>query len=88
MTSKQLKVRISQHMGRFFRTDNINSNEINNSKIFEHFEQKDHPIRVEYLKILTFFPNENPFILESIYLHKLNPYLNERNRSFYLSILK
>ena len=65
MTSKQLKIRISQHMGRSFRTGNINSNEINNSKIFEHFEQKDHPIRVEDFKILTSCPNEDLFIFES-----------------------
>ena len=88
MTSKQLKIRISQHMGRSFRTGNINSNEINNSKIFEHFEQKDHPIRVEDFKILTSCPNEDLFILESIYIHKLNPTLNERNSSFDLYILK
>ena len=88
MTSKQLKIRISQHMGRSFRTGNINSNEINNSKIFEHFEQKDHPIRVEDFKILTSCPNEDLFILESIYIHKLNPTLNERNSSFDLCILK
>ena len=88
MTSKQLKIRISQHMGRSFRTGNINSNEINNSKIFEHFEQKDHPISVEDFKILTSCPNEDLFILESIYIHKLNPTLNERNSSFDLCILK
>ena len=75
-------------MGRSFRTGNINSNEINDSKIFEHFEQKDHPIRVEDFKILTSCPNEDLFILESIYIHKLNPTLNERNSSFNLCILK
>ena len=75
-------------MGRSFRTGNINSNEINNSKIFEHFEQKDHPIRNEDFKILTSCPNEDLFILESIYIHKLNPTLNERNSSFDLCILK
>ena len=75
-------------MGRSFRTGNFNSNEINNSKIFEHFEQKDHPIRVEDFKILTSCPNEDLFILESIYIHKLNPTLNERNSSFDLCILK
>ena len=78
MTSKQLKIRISQHMGRSFRTGNINSNEINNSKIFEHFEQKDQPIRVEDFKILTSCPNEDLFILESIYIHKLNPIFRAR----------
>ena len=83
---KQLKTRISQHLGRSFRTGNINSNEINNSKIFEHFEQKDHLIRVEDFKILTSCPNEDLFILESIY--KLNPNLNERNSSFDFGILK
>ena len=50
-------------MGRSFRTGNINPNEINNSKIFEHFEQTDHPIRVEDFKILTFCPIEDLFII-------------------------
>ena len=71
-----------------WNSGNINSNEINNSKIFEHFEQIDHPIRVEDFKILTSCPNEDLFILESIYIHKLNPTLNERNSSFDLCILK
>ena len=73
MTSKQLKIRISQHMGRSFRTGNINSNDINNSKIFDNFEQTDHPIRVEDFKIITACPNEDLFILESIYIYKLSP---------------
>ena len=78
MTSKQLKIRISQHM-RSFRTGNINSNDNNNCKIFEHFEQTDHPIKVENFKILTSCPYL--FILESIYMHTLNPNLNENKAS-------
>ena len=45
-----------------------NSNVINNSRIFEHFEQTDHPIRVEDFKIITSCPIEDLYILESIYL--------------------
>ena len=45
-----------------------NSNVINYSRIFEHFEQTDHPIRVEDFKIITSCPIEDLYILESIYL--------------------
>ena len=75
--------------GKIFQNwQHYNSNDSNNSKIFDHFEQTDHSIKVEDFKIITSCPNEDLYILESIYIHELNPNLNERNSSFDLSILK
>ena len=80
MTSKQLKIRISQHMGRSSELATLIPMTLITAKYLII-------IRVEDFKIITSCPNEDLFILESIYIHKLNPNLNERNSSFDLCIL-
>ena len=86
-TKKQLKVRISQHKGISFRTNRPLSS-FDSSKIYEHAFDNNHPISDDLFKILS---NSNVFdlkFLESLYIHKLQPNLNDYNSSFDLHIVK
>ena len=86
-TKKQLKVRISQHKGISFRTNRPLSS-FDSSKIYEHAFDNNHPISDDSFKILS---NSNVFdlkVLESLYIHKLQPNLNDYNSSFDLHIVK
>jgi hypothetical protein len=87
-TSKQFKVRICQHRGVSFRTGNVLSDP-ENSKIFLHAVQQNHPISNDNFKILSKCSNEYDLkILESVYIHNHNPNLNEQDGSVPLHILK
>ena len=86
-TKKQLRVRISQHKGISFRTNRPLSS-FDSSKIYEHEFDSNHPISDDSFKILS---NSNVFdlkVLESLYIHKLQPNLNDYNSSFDLHIVK
>ena len=86
-TKKQLKVRISQHKGISFRTNRPLSS-FDSSKIYDHAFDSNHPISDDSFKILS---NSNVFdlkVLESLYIHKLQPNLNDYNSSFDLHIVK
>ena len=84
-TVKQLKVRISQHKGRCFRTNNLLTCP-ENSKIWEHYLNSGHSIHDHNFKILDKPHNFDLRILESLWIHKLKPSLNDRSSSTELSI--
>ena len=84
---KQLKVRISQHKGRSFRTNSLLSCP-ENSKILDHSLNSGHPIIDNNFKILDSCKNNDLLrILESLWIHKLKPSLNDRSSSAELSII-
>ena len=85
-TVKQLKVRISQHKGRSFRTNSLLSC-LENSKILDHSLNSGHPIIDNNFKILDNCKNNDLRILESLWIHKLKPSLNDRSSSAELSII-
>ena len=85
-TVKQLKVRISQHKSRSFRTNNLLTCP-ENSKILEHSLNFGHSIHDNNFKILDNPHNFDLRILESLWIHKLKPSLNDRSSSTELSIV-
>ena len=85
-TVKQLKVRISQHKGRSFRTNNLLTCP-ENSIILEHSMNSGHSIHEHNFKILDNPHNFDLRILESLWIHKLKPSLNDRSSSTELSIV-
>ena len=83
---KQLKIRISQHRGRSFRTDQLlTSPEFSN--IRNHAHENNHPIHDCNFKILDTCNSFDLRLLESIYIHKKKPSLNDQNSSTELNIL-
>ena len=85
-TGKQLKIRISQHRGRSFRTDQLlTSPEFSN--IRNHAHENNHPIHDCNFKILDTCNSFDLRLLESIYIHKKKSSLNDQNSSTELNIL-
>jgi len=87
-TRKQLKVRICQHQMKSFRTNSMLAS-ITPSKIAEHMINYDHQINYNSFKILS--SCDNPFdqkILESIYIDRFKPNLNDHSSSVELNIVK
>ena len=80
-TLKQLHVRISQHKGISYRTNRPLSSP-SHSSIREHAYDSDHPIKTEYFQLLSQSNQFDIKILESIYIHKHNPGLNDMSSSF------
>ena len=72
-TVKQLKVRISQHKGRSFRTNNLLTCPENN-KILEHSLNFEHSIHDHNFKILDNPHNFDLCILESLWINNLSPH--------------
>ena len=85
-TVKQLKVRISQHKGRSFRTNNLLACP-ENSKILEHSISTGHPVVDNNFKIIDYCHNFDLRILESLWIQKLKPSLNDRSSSAELFIV-
>ena len=85
-TVKQLKVRISQHKGRSFRTNDLLTCP-ENSKILEHSWNFGHSIHDYNFEILDNPHNFDLRILESLWIRKLKPSLNDRSSSTELSIV-
>ena len=77
---KQPKVRISQHDGRSSRTNNLLTCP-KNSKILENSLHFGHSIHDHNFKILDNPHNFDLRILESLWIHKLKPSLNDRPSS-------
>ena len=86
-TRKQLKVRMSQHKGISFRTGNM-LNSIEKSKILDHSLDSGHFTSENNFKILDSCQPFDLRILESIYIHKIKPSLNDHASSVELAILK
>ena len=85
-TGKQLKIRISQHRGRSFRTDQLlTPPEFSN--IRNHAHENNYPIHDCNFKILDTCNSFDLRLLESIYIHKKKPSLNDQNSSTELNIL-
>ena len=85
-TGKQSKIIISQHRGRSFRTDQLlTSPEFSN--IRNHAHENNHSIRDCNFKILDMCNSFDLKLLESIYVHKKKPSLNDQNNSTELNIL-
>ena len=86
-TRKQLKVRMSQHKGISFRTGNL-LNSVKKSKILDHSLDSGHFTSEINFKILDSCQPFDLRILESIYIHKIKPSLNDNASSVELAILK
>ena len=86
-TRKLMKVRMSQHKGRSFRTNNL-LNEPENSKIFEHSINFNHKISDNYFKIIDKCSEFDLRILESIHINENKPTLNCMSSSYDLLIVK
>ena len=71
-TVKQLKVCISQHKGRSFRTNSLLSCS-ENSKILDHSLNSRHSSIDNDFKILDSCKNNDLRILESLWIYKLKP---------------
>ena len=76
-SSKQLKVRVSQHKGCSFRTDSNPGK----SNILDHSLTANHPITIENFKILASCDRFDLRLLESFFIHKLKPSLNDQHIS-------
>ena len=85
-TRKALKVRISQHKGRSFRTNNLLN--VPNSTIFDHYINYNHIISDDNFKILDRCREFDLKILESIYISEIKPSLNSNSGCFELQIVK
>ena len=85
-TSKQLKVRVSQHKGCSFRTNNPLSYP-EKSNILNHSLAANHPITIENFKILASCDRFDLRLLESLFIHKLKPSLNDQHSSTDLLIV-
>ena len=75
-TSKQLKVRVSQHKGWSFRTNNPLATP-EKSNILHHSLTTNPPITLENFKILASCDIFDLRLLESLFIHKLKPSLND-----------
>ena len=86
-TRKQMRVRISQHQGRSYRTGSrLNCQEP--SKILEHRLNSGHSVDETDFKILSHCNAFDLKCLESIFIHEQRPSLNDQSSSFELNILK
>ena len=85
-TLKQFRVRVSQHKGISFRTNNPLQNS-DSSKIFQHSINCNHPVSQDNFKILSHCDENDLRTLESIYIYKEKPTLNDHFSSTELSIL-
>ena len=85
-TQKQLKYRIFQNKGVFLRTGNRLTCPPNSN--IQHALDFDHPIKLENFKLVNKSNKYEIKIFESILIYKLGLNLNDRGRSFPLSILQ
>ena len=89
VTSRALHMRVAEHRGRSFRTNNILANP-SHSSIRAHCEGTcNTPLSSSGFTILHSAPDFVSLrILESLYIFKLNPSINDTNSSFPLYIVK
>ena len=88
-TSRALHMRVAEHRGRSFRTNNILANP-SHSSIRAHCEGTCNiPVSSSGSTILDSAPDFVSLrILESLHIFKLNPSINDTNSSFPLYIVK
>ena len=89
VTSRALHMRVAEHRGRSFRTNNILANP-SHSSIRAHCEGTcNTPVSSSGFSILDSAPDfVSLCILESLHIFKLNPSINDTNSSFPLYIVK
>ena len=75
-----LKCAYHKHQGRSYRTGNYLTCP-ENSKILEHSLNSGHPVVENDFKILDCCDNFDIRTLESLYIHKLKPSLNDQHSS-------
>ena len=85
-TQRHLISRICEHKGISPRTSMPFSNPPF-SNIREHALSFDHPIKVDNFSVLARCPSHDLRLLESIFIHKFSPNLNNQASSFPLQIL-
>ena len=86
-TTRSLLVRSSEHAGRSHRTGNRFSSPPS-SNIREHAENCGSPITLDQFSILSECPHNSELrILESIFIHKLAPVMNDHQSAYPLSLL-
>jgi hypothetical protein len=87
MTARTLRTRVSEHAGRSFRTGNLLAHPPHSS-VREHAEQCSSRVTMDDFSILssTNF-NTDLRILESLYIYKLKPSLNQNCSSFPLVLV-
>ena len=85
-TQRHLISRISEHKGISPRTSMPFSNPPF-SNIREHALSFDHPIKVDNFSVLARCPSHDLRLLESIFIHKFSPNLNNQASSFPLQTL-
>lgn len=86
-TTRTLAVRVAEHAGRSFRTNNVLSN-TPNSNIYDHAIHCKVDIDLDSFTILNSCNNKiDLHILESLYIHKLKPRLNSSQTAYPLSIV-
>ena len=86
-TTRTLGMRVAEHAGRSFRTNNILSNRPN-SNIYDHANQCNTEINLDNFTILNSCSNKTDLhILESLYIYKTKPLLNSSQTAYPLSIV-
>ena len=86
-TLRALKIRVSEHAGRSFRTGRMLASPPFSS-IRIHAEQCDTIVSIDNFKILDYSKNSSDLrILEAMYISKLKPNLNETVSSHPLNIV-
>ena len=85
-THRNLKIRISEHKGRSYRTGRPLTNP-NFSVIRNHSREKDHIIRDEDFKILYRSNHSDLRIVESLFIYKQQPQLNVNEAPYVLQTL-
>ena len=85
-TSKQSKVRFSQHFGISHRTSLPLSSQIQSS-IRDHCLEEDHRMKTSNFSILKTTSNPDLRILESLYIKSMKPNLNKDMSSHKLNII-
>ena len=86
-SSRNLYMRMSEHQGKSYRTGKYSQNV--NSSIFDHKFSCDTQINSENFKIIDFSSSEFRLrILESLYIHKERPQLNDMQSAIPLLIVQ
>ena len=86
-TTRTLGARVAEHVGRSYRTERFLAAPLNSS-IRDHSYECDSKVSIEDFKILTSNSNSNDLrILESLYIFKLKPKLNDHKSAVPLNIL-
>ena len=82
-----MKVRMSQHRTRSFRNNNLLPS-LKPTRITDHFLETGHAIHDDNFKILNKCQNYDLQLLESLFINKLKPTLNNYESSIDLYIAK